>query len=245
MVKKWTAERDPNQQRHILRSHGLRAAHGLAKNPHLDPEILMDLLDVAMASPPVSAHQIALRETLAHNPTCPEHVADELLIDLPSVDARNDKTPAEVLDYLALSGSRSVRINVAQNPNCAAKTLLDLSTDIDMSVRRSVAENPNSPSVALLRVVEMIDDSDADPDIILMSVAGHRNATPELLDAVMMMGGNEAESIAERNPRNRFIEAMLEVVVESAYDRYRFALDCGADPMTAAASVIRAGQRNG
>ncbi len=239
LEKKWATEQDPAQQRRIMVAHGWRGKVGLARNPHLDPEILMDLLDMAVDSPPCSVEEIFLRETLAQNPTCPEQWADTLLVTLAAEDASNEETPGESLDYLSRSGSITVRRNVARNKECPPETLVGLSGDIDAGVRGNVAQNNNSPSEALFCVLDMMDDNDGNVELVLNSLAHHRNATSDLLDMVMLFGGEEAERLAKHNPRNRYVKAMLDVVAERAYEHYLFALSCGADPMTAAAAAVR------
>ena len=98
--------------------------------------------------------------------------------------ARSADTPAGDLHRLASHEEALVRRALAANPNAPRSALERLAKDADPQVRVAVAENPAAPPAALRALVGApvrggfgrVARRKA-----LLAVAGHPNATPELL----------------------------------------------------------------
>ena len=149
----------------------------------------------------------------ARNPKTPPEVLAELAKDeykyIRARVAGNRSTPLETFIELARDEDDSVRYSVAQNPSTPPEILAELAKDEGKWVRETVAENPNTPPEAL---AELAKDKD---EWIRETVAENPNTPPKALAELAedKLHENVLYNVA-LNP-----STPLEVIAELATDR--------------------------
>ena len=121
---------------------------------------------------------------VAHNPNTPIESLSSLFNNVPNNDilicealAANVATPPHILSKLASHNEYSVREKAAQNPHTPFDALESLAADVNSRVLNGVALNP----VANAELLNIIENNKSTEPFVRISIANHRNTSPELL----------------------------------------------------------------
>jgi hypothetical protein len=106
--------------------------------------------------------------------------------------ALNSKTPQHILFEISKLNIVSINSNLALNHNTPGEILLSLTTDYPGARKISIARNPNTPAEALAIL------SREQNYVVRRLVAGHKNATEEILMNLINDNDERVRSVAIR-----------------------------------------------
>ncbi|MBN3869644.1 hypothetical protein [Nostoc sp. JL33] len=178
-----------------LRYH-LKLLERLAKEPTLEPRLQVaesPEAPLAILESLAGDLELAIRLAVQHNPVSPPELVR--LVQGQHEIASDCDTNAEQLANLAQSRWDWIRLAVAQNPSTPEETLLALAEDKVFKIRFAVAKN----SVASAQVLAVLAESDQEIQAV---VAGHDNATEEILERLAQYPNAKVQLAARRKPES-------------------------------------------
>ncbi|MBM0744512.1 hypothetical protein JOY44_23370 [Phormidium sp. CLA17] len=120
-----------------------------------------------------------VREAVAMNPKTPASILEKLAIDpvwfVCKAVAANLNVPKVGLKSLVTHPLKDIRLAIAENPNASIEVLERLVKDKELDVVSAVAQNPNAPAEILTVLAER-------KDRVINLVAGHPNTPTEILE---------------------------------------------------------------
>ena len=134
-----------------------------------------------------------------------EELADDENKSVRKEVAKNPNTPVDILTKLAEDKDAIVRCGVAENPSISAEVLVKLAEDENESVRYGIAENPRTPVDILTKLAE-----DKDWDVRYAVVENSK--TPA--EVLMKLADDEDDGVrkAVANHPNTPVEALRKLI---------------------------------
>lgn len=178
-----------------LRYH-LQLLERLAKEPSLEPRLQVaedPQTPLALLESLAGDLELAIRLSVSYNPSCPPELVR--LVQEQHEMASDCDTDVEQLANLAQSRWECIRLAVAKNPSTSQETLLALAADKVFKIRLAVAKN----SVTSAQVLAVLAESDHEIQAV---VAGHDNATEEILEKLPHYPNTNVQLAARRKPES-------------------------------------------